>query len=211
MMMLRIFLRTLCLLCLLNLVSVHAQTASLLYEVEDLLSGQKFKERWTVTQDSVDPDILQTAKVTQVQAPTTVREKSIESPYWWKRETRPERADEYYKEFLSTPPHLLNPGETTFGYVNLHEVKTDTIIESWPLFITVEMQNKLKKIIFTVYISNNRIMEVERFYTEDIYIFPLIQQVKIYKPGVDPKSVPLIGVRNHYFEAFVVTSVTKQN
>ncbi len=190
--------------------NVHAQTASVMYEVENVLSGETFKERWTATRESGNPNILQTEKVTQVESPSTVQEKSMANPNWWIRVTRPQGEKEYYEEFLATPPFFLEPGETSFGYVNIRNASTNEITESWPLFVSVEKKNVMKMVLFTLFISNNRIMEVSRFYTGNMYTFPWVQQVKIYKPGIDPKTVPLVGVREHYFETFVVTSVAKQ-
>jgi hypothetical protein len=131
----------------------------------------------------------------------------MQTPYWWLRIIKAEGQNIYQEEFLSVSPNRVGVGGTSFGYMNIRDTNTDEIKESWPLFVRVRLVSGVwQEATFTFYISGNRRMEVVRLYSRESYFFPISQVVKIYKPGIDPESVPLAVKNSDYFEKFIISS-----
>ena len=185
--------------------SIAAQTRPSPYEVHNVLTDQKNVEHWTVT-SLKNTGVYITTKTLQSKPATTTLEKSTSTWSWWMREVRPYNEELYYEEFLREAPYQLAPGESTFGYMNVRDVQTGELRESWPLFLSVSLWKGVHKATFVLYISGNRIMEISRIYTPQNFFFPLVEDSKIFKPGISPRDVPTIGVLSYFFERYVVTS-----
>ncbi len=166
-----------------------AQLPPSTYEVHDVLSGQKTKESWYTQGNRNVPGVFITQKVVQITTLVASTETSIATPSWWTRKTQERHKNVYYEEFLADAPFSLSPGESTFGYVYVKDITTDNVTESWPLFVAVSDDQGAKKIIFTMYLPENKIMEVVRVYVGANYFFPIYHQVKMYKSGVNPATL----------------------
>lgn len=189
---------------------VHAQSVSLLYEVQELIKGTVSEEKWTITRKNLSPAIFSTEKTTSGAKQPATTETSTATYSWWTKESHQTDEQIFQEEFLSDVPYHLSTGETGFGYIRTREVKTNKILESWPVFISVEKQTRFKKITFTSFISNNRIMTTSRIYVNDLYLFPLLSEIRVYKPGIDPLLVPTISKGSDYYETFIVITIKKQ-
>lgn len=183
---------------------LQAREAKNPYEVHDVLTGKKFTEYWDVVTES--PGVRNTTKTSQVNTKIVTSEKSIGTPFWWLRETKTGDDKQYYEEFLSEPPYGMSPEATAHGYMNVRDMATGEISESWPMFVSVQLFQGVRKITFKLYISNNRITEVTRVYHPQNYFYPYVEEWKVYKPGIMPENVPLTGVRSYFFETYVITS-----
>lgn len=186
-------------------VPLFAQTPLSTYEVHDVISGGTSEELWHTQADTNNPGVYITRRVMHLPSVVTTTEVSIVNRNWWLRRIQTKDAETFYEEFLASPPLLLEPGESSFGYIYVRDSKSGNLTETWPLFLSVELYRGAKKVTFTVYMSNNRIMEVSRFYVHENYFFPLIQEVKIYKPGVDPKTVPVVVNPGSYLDTYLRT------
>ncbi len=195
-------------LCFTSVVLIaHAQTVVSEYRIRDELTGKVFQENIDLLYDPKYPGIITTKSVASSDPIVHTTEDIYATPYWWLRIIKAEGQNIYHEEFLSVSPNRVEVGGTSFGYMNVIDTATGKIKESWPLFVAVRAISGVWRVaIFTFFISENRRMEVTRLYSRESYFFPVSQTVKIYKPGIDPESVPLTVKNSDYFEKYLVSS-----
>lgn len=181
--------------------SVYAQEFKETYEVHNVLLNQKTKETWNISFARNNPWEIRTTRLIHISKFVVVQEKSTLSPYGWSQVTTSDAEDVYYYESLAEAPYNLNPGESTYGFMYVKKKNTGIVIEAWPVFLTVEpIKGLLWKSVSTAYLPGNKIMKRMRIYTRENYITPIMQQIAIYKPNVDPQSVPISKRGDEYFE-----------
>ncbi len=204
----QLFTKIFILLCFIAAVPIsNAQTVVSEYQIRDELTGTVFQENIDLLYDPKYPGIITTKSIANSDPIVNTAEDIYATPYWWLRIIKAEGQDIYHEEFLSVPPNFIPAGGTSFGYMNVIDTATGKIKESWPLFVAVRAISGVWRVaIFTFFISENRRMEVTRLYSRESYFFPVSQTVKIYKPGIDPESVPLTVKNSDYFEKYLVSS-----
>jgi hypothetical protein len=182
-----------------------AETIVSAYQVRDMISGRIYVEKFDLHFDPKYPEKLRTESVVTIDQVINTSETITATPFWWLRIIKADNENIRYHEFLSFPPDSLEPGETSFGYIYVKDSITNEIKESWPLFLSVtDIGGVWRKAVSVLYISNNRKMEITRLYSRNNYFFPVTQTIKIYKPGVDPLTIPQMGGDENY-EAYVVS------
>ncbi len=174
------------------------------YTIQNVLSKEKFQEEWIVFTTASDPILVHMKKTTKTDTLLFTFVTTAVSPDWWKRVTKRHGFGEYYEEFLTVAPENIEPGMTGYGYLNTYDTKTEELTESSPILMSATLENKKKKVTLTFYISNFRVMEVTQYYTKREKRYPLLEDVKIYRPGIDPKTVPVVGNPQHYLETHLV-------
>lgn len=186
--------------------SLYAQGVAIPYEVTDIFRNKKFRETW-ITQITVNElDVLKVEKMLRSPFHISSKEESTSTHFWWQRKINTYGGGNNYEEFLARPPHSLRPGETTFGYVLVRKENENKILESWPVFVTVEQFRKLIKVIFTLNISSNRIMRISRYYSHGNYFVPWMEETRVYKEGVDPSSVSPLTFSDKNLETYILTT-----
>jgi hypothetical protein len=180
------------------------------YTIQNVLSKEKFQEEWVVFTTDSDPILVHMKKTTKTDTLLLTFVTTTVSSEWWKRVTKRYGFGEYYEEFLTVAPENLEPGMTGYGYLNTYDAKTETLTESSPVLMSAALENKKKKVTLSFYISNFRLMEVTQYYTKSEKRYPLLEDIKIYRPGIDPKTVPVVGNPQHYLETHLVISTAKR-
>ncbi len=184
-----------------------AQTFKQVYEIHDLMRDTKVKETWEIIRNEKYEGQYITLRTTHTDEQLSTIEHTLISNYWWKRKLKTNSETAYYEEFLAIPPTDLEIGDSTFGYVYVHDSRSEEVKESWPMFVSIESYKGALLSRTTLYISNDRVMVVTRVYTKKNYFTPFIHEIKIFKPGIDPKSVPSVGKREDYLETHIITSM----
>lgn len=183
----------------------RAQTVFSFYEVSDILSGSTKKEIWLTGQAKNSEFVFLSKKIhaiTQENIETEVTD--IVNGHWLKKTQSPGK-DSYHEEMMATLPFELEPGERSFGYINVRNVETNIITEAWPLFVAIEQDGERRKATFTAFLPENKVIVTTRIYTDKSYMFPSSLEVKKYKSGVMPQNVPTIANPAWFLDSYTIS------
>lgn len=184
--------------------SAYSQGVFGLYDVNDVLSDTKKAETWFVVRAKNSPNMYISKKILTLTQESISTEITDITYNRWSRKVQTSNKEIYYEEVLASLPYELEPGESSYGYINVINNTTHKIIEAWPLFLTVDEVQGSKRATFTAYLPNNRIMEVVQIFVDEGYFFPSIQETKIYKSGVIPSTIPTIANPGWFLDTYII-------
>ncbi len=90
----------------------------------------------------------------------------------WHSEIRTEGGYAYLKEIFAPPADAENPSGRSFGRVEKRDLKTDELIESWPVFLYKEPCAQICRIITTSFFPNGYVEQITREFKKEDIIFP---------------------------------------
>lgn len=91
----------------------------------------------------------------------------------WSTRTVVPAGETYLNESFAVHPTALNPGKSSFGYMEEHDSLTGKLIQNGPMFYNVTMKDDIFCATFKVYFAKREVMVVKRYYLKNRYHLPL--------------------------------------
>lgn len=158
-----------------------AAISQVIYTVTDALDAKRNRQEVWMAQRAEDKESLYEV-VKEDAAKKELFEKHIQKK--WFREIHQAGQLTYFRERLTLHPTQMENGERSYGYIEERNVKTDQVVNSFPVFYSLATLNALQRVIFKIYLPDGIEEVVTRDFYSRTYSFPFYESRVVSQYGV---------------------------
>lgn len=160
--------------------SASAQVQQALYSVSNALDAkQSRRELWS-------KEIIKGGISELTKEPFDKKGSAFEKRFvtYWFTEVYQAGQTTYFKEVLTHDPGEMGNGQTGYGYIEERDIKTDRVVNSFPVFYAIAGMNTWMRATFKTYLPDGIEEVVTRDFNRNLYHFPFEENRIVSHRGV---------------------------